>query len=406
MLDVSLIRKQFPIFSTVNDAGKPLVYLDNAATTQKPWVVLESLSNYYRTLNANIHRGIYDLADKSTKAYEQSRGKVAQFLKVEHLEEIIFCRGTTEAINMVAHGWGMDHLNPGDEVLVTAMEHHANFVPWQVACEYSGAKFKVLPLNSDGSLNLESLKEALTPHTRMLAVTHISNTLGCINPIQEIVKIAHNNGTLVMVDGAQSVSFQELNLQDLDCDFFAFSGHKIFGPMGVGVLYGKRELLQEMSPYQQGGSMIYQVGEQKTTYKAPPHRFEAGTPPVADAVALGTALDFVNGIGLASIKDHHIQLRNYAWERLTTTDHVQLLGSPNQSAGIISFNVENIHAHDVATILGEAGIAVRAGHHCTQPLMDHLGISGTVRVSFSIYNDFNEVDQLIDALVTTRKIMA
>ncbi len=406
MLDVSLIRKQFPILSTVNDAGKPLVYLDNAATTQKPWVVLESLSNYYRTLNANIHRGIYDLADKSTKAYEQSRGKVAQFLKVEHPEEIIFCRGTTEAINMVAHGWGMDQLKPGDEVLVTAMEHHANFVPWQIACERSGAKFKVLPLNNHGGLNMESLKEALTPHTRMLAITHISNTLGCINPIHEIVKIAHSNGTLVMVDGAQSVSFQELNLQDLDCDFFAFSGHKIFGPMGVGVLYGKRELLQKMSPYQQGGSMIYQVGEQKTTYKAPPHRFEAGTPPVADAVALGTALDFVTGIGLASIQDHQIQLRNYAWERLAATDQVQLLGSPNLSAGIISLNVENIHAHDVATILGEAGIAVRAGHHCTQPLMDHLGISGTVRVSFSVYNDFKEVDQLIDALVTTRKIMA
>ena len=406
MLDVHLIRQQFPILATKDGSGRPLIYLDNAATTQKPWVVLEQLQEYYQTSNSNIHRGIYHLADKATRWYEQSRKKVAEFLNAPQSDTIIFCSGTTEAINMVAHGWGADNLQAQDEVLVTAMEHHANYVPWQVICERKGATFKQLPLEQDGTINLSTLKESLTSKTRLLALTHISNTLGIINPIQEIVEIAHQNGTLVLLDGAQSVAFDEVDLQALDCDFFAFSGHKIFAPMGIGVLYGKPSLLEQMSPYKQGGAMIYQVSPQKTTYKEPPHRFEAGTPPVAGAIALGTALDFVSNIGLTHIKNHSLELRNYAWEKLSAVDEIRLLGKAEDSAGIISFNLADIHAHDVATILGEAGVAVRAGHHCTQPLMDHFGIPGTVRVSFSIYNHQQEVDQLLQALATTRTIMA
>lgn len=404
MLDVNLIRKQFPILYTRNDSGQPLAYLDNAATTQKPWIVIESINQFYRTQNANIHRGIYELAYQATQAYELARQQVALFINASQPQEVIFCRGTTEAVNMVAHGWGQ-HLRAEDEVLVTTQEHHSNFVPWQTVCQRKGAGFRVVDLQENGAIDTQKLAAALTPRTRMLAITHISNTLGIINPLKEIVALARQNGTLIFVDGAQSIAYDTVDVQDLDCDFFAFSGHKAFGPMGIGVLYGKYQHLESMNPYQQGGSMIYEVSTPKTIFKEPPQRFEAGTPPVAEAIALGVALEFITKTGIRKIKEHTNQIREYARQQLKELQDLQIMGPDTPTSGIISFNIKDIHPHDVATILGEAGVAVRAGHHCTQPLMQHFGIAGTVRASFSIYNHREEVDQMVRALATVKQIM-
>ncbi len=405
MFDARLIRNQFPILNTQDRKGQPLVYLDNAATTQKPWQVMEALADFYEHHNANIHRGIYQLADDATQAYESVRAQVAQFINATP-EEVIFCGGTTEAINMVAHGWGYDTLSPGDEVLVTAMEHHANFVPWQVICDRTGATFKVLPLEPDGSLSLTSLEQALTKKTKLLAITQISNTTGIINPLAEITKMAHQNDTLVLVDAAQSIANDQIDVQSMNCDFLAFSGHKLYGPMGVGVLYGKSTHLEKMSPFQQGGSMIYQVSNNKTTFKKAPHKFEAGTPPVAAALGLGAAIRFINTLGMANIKAHAQELRTHAWGKLSDMNDVALYGVALESGAIISLNIKDIHPHDVATVLGEAGLAVRAGHHCTQPLMQHYGIVGTVRISFSVYNTLSEIDHFISALSKVKSLLS
>ena len=404
MFDVEKIRKQFPIFS-VQPEDKPLVYLDNAATTQKPMVVMERLHKFYSYENANIHRGIYQLAHEATLEYEKTRKEVANFLNARAAEEVVFCRGTTEAINMVAQGL-RDRLEPGDEVLVTAMEHHGNFVPWQTVCKQTGALFRVVPIQSDGQLDLDQMKRMLNHKTRVLAVTQISNTLGTINPIREIVELAHTFGAITVVDAAQSVAFQKTDVQAMNCDFLAFSGHKMFGPTGVGVLYGKEEQLNHLQPFQQGGAMIIEVTEQASTFKKAPHGFEAGTPPIAEVIALGAALEFTSQIGLDEIATHSQSTLQYAKDQLSTLQGINQLGPTSGTSNILSFTVDHAHPHDVATILGAAGVAVRAGHHCTQPLMQALGINNTVRVSFSIYNDQDDVHQLVEALKTVHQIMS
>lgn len=402
MLDVDKIRNQFPIFSISHD-GKLLVYLDNAASTQKPLVVIERLQRYYSYENSNIHRGIYHLAHRATQQYEEARKKTASFINADS-EEVVFCRGTTEAINMVAQGI-RHRLGPEDEILVTAMEHHANYVPWQTLCKQTGAGFRAVPVNADGTLDLSKLRAMLNNKTRVLAISHISNTLGTINPISEIVQMAHKHQALVLVDAAQSIAFDQVDVKDLDCDFLAFSGHKAFGPMGIGVLYGKIDHLADLQPYQQGGAMILSVTEEDSTFKPPPHGLEAGTPPVAEVIALGTALDFIKQLDLSLIKDHSQSILQYAKDRLASFQGIEQKGPPTGTSSILSFLIDDIHPHDIATILGEAGVAVRAGHHCTQPLMQALGINSTVRVSFSIYNDRDDVDHLVDALKTVKKIM-
>ena len=406
MFDTDQIRRQFPIFSVPQNTGRPLVYFDNAATTHKPMVVLERLQRFYGKENANIHRGIYRLAHEATKEYELARSQVATFINAASADEIIFCSGTTEALNMVAHGLAPQLLGPGDEVLVTAMEHHANFVPWQMVCKLTGASFRVAPVNKDGTLDMSALKASLSDKTRVLAIAHISNSLGTINPIQEIVALAKKKNIITVVDGAQCIAFDKVDVRQLDCDFYAFSGHKVFGPMGIGVLYGKMKHLERLAPYQQGGSMILQVTEAQTTFKPPPHGFEAGTPPVAEAIALATALEFATDLGLSHIKEHSQSTLQYARERLSSIQGLQQKGPKSETSNIISFTLDNIHPHDVATILGEAGVAVRAGHHCTQPLMHALGINSTVRASFSIYNGPDEVDHFIDSLKSVNKILS
>ena len=403
MFDVTKIRNQFPIFS-VNHADKPLVYLDNAATTQKPMVVIERLQRFYSYENSNIHRGIYHLAHEATKAYENSRKTVAQFINARSDAEVVFCRGATEALNMVAHGL-RPQLGAADEILVTAMEHHANFVPWQTLCHQTGARFRVVPIQPDGTLDMTELQKMLNPKAKVLAVTHISNTLGTINDIPQIAEMAHKFETQVVVDAAQTIAFDQVDVQSMGCDFLAFSGHKAFGPMGIGVLFGKEQRLNSLFPYQQGGAMIINVNQQESTFKPAPHGLEAGTPPVAEALGLATALEFISGVGLDQIKTHSRSTLQYAKDRLRSLQGIQQIGPPEGTSNILSFMVDDIHPHDVATILGEAGVAVRAGHHCTQPLMQSLGINSTVRASFSIYNDREDVDQLVDALKTVRKIM-
>ncbi|GJM28369.1 MAG: cysteine desulfurase [Cyclobacteriaceae bacterium] len=402
MLDIDNIRRQFPIFSTTTKT--PLVYLDNAATTQKPLVVLERLQRFYSYENANIHRGIYQLADDATRHFEKARSRVAQFINAKYPDEVVFCSGTTEAINMVAQGL-RKYLSSDHQLVVTAMEHHANFVPWQTVCNQTGARLRVIAVKPDGTLDRDQLDAAIRQKPAVLALTHISNTLGTINPVHEIVALAKEHGVITVVDAAQSIAYDHLDVKDLDCDFLAFSGHKAFGPMGIGVLYGKEEQLARLEPYQQGGSMIIKVSEESTTFKPPPHGLEAGTPPVAEAVALGTALDFISGIGLSKIKVHNHSILLYAKEKLSSLQGVQQIGPENETSSIVSFLMKDIHPHDVATILGESGVAVRAGHHCAQPLMQALNIHGTVRASFTIYNNREDVDQLIDALKTVEKVM-
>jgi cysteine desulfurase/selenocysteine lyase len=381
-----------------------MVYLDNAATTQKPLVVLERLQRFYSYENSNIHRGIYQLADGATLEYENARNRVGKFINSHSPGDVVFCRGTTEAINMVAQGL-RKYITPEHQVLVTAMEHHANFVPWQTVCNQTGASFRVVSVKPDGTLDWDQLRTAIRQKPLVLAITHISNTLGIINPIQEIIALAKDNGVITVVDAAQSIAYGPLDVKDLGCDFLAFSGHKAFGPMGIGVLYGKEEQIARLEPYQQGGSMIVKVSEESTTFKPPPYGLEAGTPAVAEAIALGTALEFISGIGLTNIRQHSHSILLYARQELASLQGVQQIGPESGTSNIISFLLKDIHPHDVATILDESGVAVRAGHHCTQPLMQALNIHGTVRASFSIYNDRDDVDYLIDALKTVKKIM-
>ncbi len=397
ILNIEKIRKDFPILKE-KVHGKPLVYLDNAATTQKPLAVLEALDGYYRKYNSNIHRGLHLLSEKATAAYEEARGKAQRFLNAREFKEIIFTRGATEGINLVAQTWGRQNVKAGDEVLVTNMEHHSNIVPWQMLCEEKGATLKVVPINDAGELIKDEFHRLLTPRTKIMAVTHVSNALGTVNPIDKIVRVAHEHGVKVLVDGAQAVPHTAVDVQALDCDFYVFSGHKIYGPTGIGVLYGKYALLDSMPPYQGGGDMISSVTFEKTTYKKPPYKFEAGTPHIAGVIGLGAALDYVTRTGLGAISAHEHDLLVYGTQKLKEIPGLQLVGTASQKAGVLSFTLGEIHPHDIGTILDRQGLAIRAGHHCAQPVMDRFQIPATARASLALYNTRSEIDALAKAV--------
>ena len=388
----------FPILDT-QVYGHPLVYLDNAATTQKPQQVIEALTNYYLTLNSNIHRGTHYLATQATERYEAVRQQVQQFVHAASNKEIVFTRGTTESINLVAATFGRQFLHEGDEVIVSGMEHHSNIVPWQLACEQVGARLRVIPFSDEGVLDLEVYRSLFSTRTRLVAVNHVSNTLGTVNPVKEIVGIAHGHGVPVLIDGAQAIAHMPVDVQDLGCDFYCFSGHKMYAPMGVGVLYGREELLNQLPPYQGGGEMIKDVTFEKTTYNELPYKFEAGTPSVGDVLGLGAAIDFIQSRGMDSIVRHEEQLMSYAMDRLATVPNIRFFGTAPGKVGVISFLLGNAHPYDVGTLLDKLGVAVRTGHHCTQPIMDRYGIPGTVRASFACYTTTADIDALHAALL-------
>ncbi|MEJ2880234.1 cysteine desulfurase [Pedobacter sp. GR22-6] len=403
-MNVAEIRKQFPILErTVK--GRPLVYFDNAATSQKPLQVIEALRHYYSHYNANIHRGIHTLAEEATMAYEATRMAVKDFIGAASTEEIIFTRGTTEAINLVAYTWGRQHISKGDEILISEMEHHSNIVPWQLLCEEKGASLKVIPVEEDGSLSISAFRELLTERTKLLSVVHVSNALGTVNPVKEMTDAAHAVGAKVLIDGAQSAVHLDIDVQDLDADFFAFSGHKVYGPTGVGALYGKRELLESMPVFQGGGEMIREVSFEKTTYADLPYKYEAGTPNIADTIALKAALDFISEIGKVNIRTHEETLLNYATEQLKTLPGLRIIGEAQNKVSLVSFVIEGIHPQDLGVLLDNMGIAVRTGHHCTQPLMKRFGIPGTVRASFALYNQKEEIDSLVAGLQKAIKML-
>ena len=388
----------FPILDT-QVYGHPLVYLDNAATTQKPQQVVDALTNYYLTLNSNIHRGTHYLASRATERYEAVRLQVQQFIHAASNKEIVFTRGTTESINLVAATFGRKFLQSGDEVIVSGMEHHSNIVPWQLACEQVGARLRVIPFSDEGILDLEAYGSLFSSHTRLVAVNHVSNTLGTVNPIKEMVRIAHSHQVPVLVDGAQAVAHMPVDVQDLGCDFYCFSGHKMYAPMGVGVMYGREDLLNQLPPYQGGGEMIKDVTFEKTTYNELPYKFEAGTPSVGDVLGLGAAIDFIQSQGMDSIVRHEEQLMAYAMDRLATVPNIRFFGTAPGKVGVISFLIGNAHPYDVGTLLDKLGVAVRTGHHCTQPIMDRYGIPGTVRASFACYTTTADIDALHSALL-------
>lgn len=396
-LDISKIRKQFPVLKQhVN--GKPLVYLDNAATNQKPQRVIDALTAYYEKDNANIHRGIHTLAERATKAYETTRHSMQAFIGAKHVEEIIFTRGVTESINLVAASYGSAFLKAGDEVIISGMEHHSNIVPWQMICEEKGAILKVIPVSEIGELDLEAYQKLVTTKTKIVAVNHASNSLGTINPIKEIIDIAHKHEAVVLIDGAQASAHLTINVQELDCDFYCISSHKMYGPTGTGILYGKKELLEKMPPYMGGGEMIKEVTFAKTTYNDIPYKFEAGTPNIADVIALNEAISFINELGKENIAAHEAELLSYTVEKLSTIQYVKLIGTAKHKVGVQSFIVDGIHHFDIGQMLDTRGIAVRTGHHCTQPLMEQYRIEGTVRASFSVYNTKEEVDLLAEGI--------
>jgi cysteine desulfurase/selenocysteine lyase len=390
-------RQDFPLLHrTVY--GKPIVYLDNAATTQKPTAVVAALQHYYTECTSNVHRGVYYLSEQATQLYEEARRTVQRFLGAAEAAEIVFVRGTTEAINLVAHCLGRTRIRPGSEILLTHMEHHSNIVPWQLVAEQTGARLRVLPITPDGELMLEAYPELLTERTAVVAVVHVSNSLGTINPVAELIQTAHERGIPVLVDGAQAVAHMPVDVQQLDCDFYAFSGHKIYGPTGIGVLYAKRRWLEEFPPYQGGGDMIRHVTFERTLYNDVPYKFEAGTPNIAGAIGLKAALEYVQQCGLERIAAHEHELLRYATERLQELPGVRLIGTAQRKAAIISFVIEGVHPHDVGTVLDREGIAIRVGHHCTQPVMEFFGVPATSRVSFGLYNTLEEVDRLVEAL--------
>lgn len=390
-------REDFPILEQ-QVYKKPLVYLDNAATTQKPQVVIDAMKRYYETINSNIHRGVHCLSQQATEEFEKARRCVQQFINAAHDYEVIFTRGATESINLVASCFGRTFIGEGDEIIISAMEHHSNIVPWQFLCEERGAKLKVLPFDDDGVLCLDQLESLITPCTKIVAVTHVSNTLGTCNPVAEIIRIAHAHNVPVMLDGAQAVAHQPVDVQALDCDFYCFSGHKMYGPMGIGVMYGKEAWLNQMKPYQGGGEMISTVTFEKTTYNELPFKFEAGTPAVGDAIGLRTAIEYMQQIGIQNIARHEEELLQYATEKLQQINGLRIYGRAPHKAAVISFLIGNLHPYDVGVLLDHQGVAVRTGHHCTQPIMDRFGIPGTVRASFALYNTREEVDALVAAV--------
>jgi cysteine desulfurase/selenocysteine lyase len=402
--DVQAIRAQFPILSR-KVKGKDLVYLDNAATAQKPLAVIDALVHYYSHYNANIHRGLHTLADEATAAYEASRVAVMEFVGASSPDEIIFTKGTTESINLVAHSWGKTFLQEGDEIIITSLEHHANIVPWQMIAAEKKAILKIIPIDDDGILDMDAFKSMLGNKTKFVSVVHISNALGIINPVEEIIRLAHEFNAVVLVDGAQSSVHLDIDVQTLGCDFYAFSGHKIYGPTGVGVLYGRKDILESMPPYQGGGEMIKEVRFEHTTYNELPFKFEAGTPNIADVIALKAGIDFIKTIGKPAIRKHEEMLLAYATAKLKEIAGLRIIGDVKNKVSVISFVIDGVHPQDLAILLDNQGIAVRTGHHCTQPLMHRLGIVGTTRASFAAYNTLDEVDLLTQALNKSLKML-
>lgn len=402
--DVQNIRKSFPILKReLND--KLLVYLDNAATSQKPQVVIDALTKYYSHYNANIHRGIHTLAEEATAAYESTRVTVRRFINAALPEEIIFTRGATEGINLVAYTWGRQNIHAGDEIIISGMEHHSNIVPWQILCEEKKSILKIIPVNDNGELDMEAYKNLLSSKTKLVSVVHVSNSLGTINPVKEIIDGAHKVGAVVLVDGAQSAVHLDIDVQEMDCDFFVFSGHKVYAPTGVGVLYGKKEILEIMPVFMGGGEMIKEVTFEKTTYNDLPYKYEAGTPNIADTVALKSALDFINEIGKEAVRKHENELLAYATNQMEKIHGLKIIGNAKEKVSVISFIIDKIHPQDLGVLLDNQGIAVRTGHHCTQPLMDRFGIPGTVRASFAMYNTKEEIDKLIMGLQKAIKML-
>ncbi len=404
MIDIQKIRADFPILSRkVN--GKPLVYFDNGATSQKPQVVIEAISKYYQEINANIHRGVHTLSQLATDAYEESRSKIQKHLNAKLACEVIFTSGTTHAINAVANGFS-SLLKAGDEVLVSALEHHSNIVPWQMLCERMGATLRVIPMNEQGELILSEYDNLLSSKTKIVSVNHISNALGTINPIKYMIDKAHEVGAAILIDGAQAVPHLKPDVQDLDCDFYVFSGHKICGPTGVGILYGKEEWLRKLPPYQGGGEMIATVSFEKTTYADLPHKFEAGTPNIEGGIVLGTAIDYLNEIGFENIAQYEHELLEYATEKLLQIEGLKIFGTAREKTSVISFNIDGIHPYDIGTIIDKLGIAVRTGHHCAQPIMDFYKIPGTIRASFAFYNTKEEIDLMIEAVKKAKMMLS
>ena len=403
--DVGRVREEFPALKQLVH-GKPLVYLDNAATTQKPQLVIDAITHFYQEDCSNIHRGVHLLSERATKAYEDARLAVQQFINAADSAEVIFVRGTTEAINLVAHSYGRTHVQAGDAVLISAMEHHSNIVPWQILCEERGARLRVVPMNGRGELLLDELEKLLTPRTKLVAVSHVSNALGTVNPVRQIIAMAHEHGTPVLVDGAQAVPHLQVDVQELDCDFYAFSGHKMYGPTGVGVLYGKKRLLEAMPPYQGGGDMISSVTFEKTTYNRLPFKFEAGTPNIAGVIGLGAAIEYLERTAVDRVAAHENHLLTYATERISSLPDVRLIGTAQEKAAVLSFVLEGVHPHDIGTVLDHEGIAVRTGHHCAQPVMQFFGVPATARASFALYSTEEEVDALMRGICKVQEIFA
>lgn len=397
ILNIDIVRKDFPILTReVN--GKPLVYFDNGATSQKPQLVIDAINKYYSYENSNIHRGIHTLSQEATNAYEEARKKIQRFVNAQHEHEIIFTKGTTDSINLVASSFGKKHLKKGDEIIISTMEHHSNIVPWQMICEEKEAILKVIPINDKGELLMDEFKKLLSPKTKLVAITHVSNTLGTINPVKEIIKLAKKAGALSLIDGAQAVPHTKIDVQELNCDFYAFSGHKMFGPTGVGILYGKETVLNDFPPYQGGGDMIKTVTFEKTTYNCLPHKFEAGTPNIVGGIGLGVAVDYMNSIGIDKIEAYEHELLTYATEQIKQIEGVRIVGEATKKASVLSFVVDGTHPSDIGMIIDKLGVAIRTGHHCTEPLMNRLNVPGTARASFAFYNTKEEIDIFIAAL--------
>ncbi|MFT7102603.1 MAG: cysteine desulfurase/selenocysteine lyase [Bacteroidia bacterium] len=403
LTDIDAIRAQFPILKREIN-GKPLVYLDNGATSQKPQSVIDTISRYYELENSNIHRGVHTLSQDATSAYEDVRKKVQKFINAEHSHEVIFTSGTTGGINLVASSFGEKLVREGDEILITAMEHHSNIVPWQMLCERNGAHLKVLPISKEGEIDIEEFKNLIGPKTELISLVHVSNSLGTINPIKEMIKIAHEQSIPVLIDGAQATHHMPVDVQDLDADFYVFSAHKMYGPTGVGVLYGKEELLNDMTPYQGGGDMIKSVTFEKTTYNELPYKFEAGTPNISGGIALGAAIDFINSIGFDFIEEHESELCRFATSQLRDIKGLRFIGTAKERAGSVSFLLDGIHPYDTGIILDKLGIAVRTGHHCTQPVMNFFEVPGTVRASFAVYNTKQEVVKLVEGIDRVKRM--
>ncbi len=403
--DVEKVRRDFPILSG-KAHGKPLVYLDNAATSQKPQAVIDAVAQYYVADNSNIHRGIHFLSDRATRAFEGARAKVARFLNASDPREIIFVRSTTEAINLVAYSYGGMRLRAGDEVIVSTMEHHSNIVPWQILCEATGAVLRVVPINDDGELLVDEYGKLLSARTKFVSMVHVSNALGTINPVKRIIEMAHSRGVPVLIDGAQAAPRLPVDVQELDCDFYAFSGHKAFGPTGIGILYGKAHLLEAMPPYQSGGDMILSVTFEKTLYNVLPYKFEAGTPHIAGGIGLGAAIDYLSSIGLEKIAAYEHDLLAYATDTVSAIPGVRLIGTAKEKAGVLSFVLDGVHAHDVGTVLDQEGVAIRTGHHCAMPVMRRFGVPATARASLAFYNTRAEIDALAGAIQKVREIFA